>query len=404
MEKRRKVLLCVSGGIAVFKAAALTSKLIQSGYLVKVVMTKSATEFVSPLTFQALSRDHVYTNTFDEKDPANVQHIDVADWADVVLIAPATANIIAKLANGLADDMVSTTLLATTAPVLIAPAMNVHMYQHPAVLKNMSTLSSYGYEFIEPNEGYLACGYEGKGRLAEPEELLQVIDHHFTRRENPEWHGKTMLVTAGPTRETIDPVRYFTNRSSGKMGYAIAEEASARGANVTLISGPTNLPVPRGVNFISVESAEQMRQAVYSVFQENEMVIKCAAVADYRPKNTFDQKIKKQDGEWTIEMERTNDILKGLGERRTIGQTLVGFAAESQQIEEYAKKKIVSKNVDMIVANSITSPGSGFQGDTNEVTLYKRTGEVILVPMDTKVEVAKRILDEIMIIHKEIKK
>ncbi|MBU9720403.1 MULTISPECIES: bifunctional phosphopantothenoylcysteine decarboxylase/phosphopantothenate--cysteine ligase CoaBC [Bacillaceae] len=400
MEKR-KILLCVSGGIAVFKAAALTSKLVQAGFSVKVAMTESATEFVTPMTFQALSRDYVYTNTFDEKDPAKIAHIDIADWADLVLIAPATANIIAKLANGIADDMVSTTLLATTAPVLIAPAMNVHMYQHPAVTKNMNTLSSYGYEFVEPNEGYLACGYEGKGRMAEPEELVKVVQNHFVKRDNPSWHGRKVLVTAGPTRETIDPVRFFTNRSSGKMGYAIAEEAAARGANVTLVSGPTSLSVPHGVNLISVESAEEMYQTVTACAKDNEMIIKCAAVADYRPKNTFNQKIKKKDGEWEIEMERTQDILKELGANRQPRQTLVGFAAESHDMEVYAKKKMESKNVDMIVANSITSPGSGFQGDTNEVTLFKRNGEVDDVPMTTKVEAAKRILDAAMSIHME---
>ncbi|MDQ0253776.1 phosphopantothenoylcysteine decarboxylase/phosphopantothenate--cysteine ligase [Evansella vedderi] len=400
MEKKFNVLLCVSGGIAVFKAAALTSKLIQSGYNVKVAMTKSATEFVTPLTFQALSRDRVYTNTFEEKDPEKIAHIDVADWADVVLVAPATANVIGKFANGIADDMVTTILLKTTAPVYIAPAMNVHMYDHPAVQKNMEILKSYGYQFVEPNEGYLACGYEGKGRMAEPEDLLILINNHFSKKINPEWHGKKILVTAGPTRENIDPVRFFTNRSSGKMGYAIAEEAAALGANVILVSGPTNLTPPKGVKFIPVESAEEMYQKVMSNFEEMDIVIKAAAVADYRPKYTYDQKLKKKDGELVIEMERTKDILKTLGEKR-VHQTLIGFAAESEKIEQYALGKLEKKQVDMIAANSIVAEGAGFQGDTNELTLYRKQGEPVHIPMTTKSEAAKQLLEVAMNLHLE---
>jgi phosphopantothenoylcysteine decarboxylase/phosphopantothenate--cysteine ligase len=403
VEKTKNVLLCVTGGIAVFKAAALTSKLIQNGFSVKVAMTESAMEFVTPLTFQALSRDRVYTNTFEEKDPSKIAHVDVADWADLVLIAPATANVIGKVANGIADDMVTTILLKTTAPVMLAPAMNVHMYDHPAVRKNMETLRSFGYTFIEPNEGYLACGYEGKGRMAEPEDLLEMVKHHFIKVENPDWHGKKILITAGPTRETVDPVRFFTNRSSGKMGFAIAAEAAARGADVTLVSGPVSLATPHGVNRISVESAEEMFQAVTSRFQDADIVIKAAAVADYRPKLTYDQKLKKKEGDLNVEMERTKDILKTLGEQR-VHQTLIGFAAESNDIETYAKKKIESKRVDMIAANSITAPGSGFQGDTNELTLFKRNGEVIHIPMTAKTEAAKKILDEAMAIHSEEKR
>ncbi|MFA9557402.1 bifunctional phosphopantothenoylcysteine decarboxylase/phosphopantothenate--cysteine ligase CoaBC [Evansella sp. AB-rgal1] len=397
---KKNVLLCVTGGIAVFKAAALTSKLVQNGFNVKVAMTKSATEFVTPLTFQALSRDRVYTNTFEEADPTKISHIDVADWADIVMVAPATANIIGKVANGIADDMVSTVLLKTTAPVFIAPAMNVHMYEHPAVQKNMETLRSYGYSFVEPNEGYLACGYEGKGRMAEPEDLLLKIQHFFYKQTNAVWQGKKIIVTAGPTRENIDPVRFFTNRSSGKMGYAIAEEAATRGADVTLISGPTNLQPPNQVEFVSVESANDMYEAVMENFGDADIVIKAAAVADYRPKQTYDQKMKKREGEWTIEMERTADILKTMGEKRT-HQTLVGFAAESENIEMYAKGKLEKKRVDMICANSITEPGSGFQGDTNELVLYKKTGDVIHIPMTQKVEAAKSILDATMNIHME---
>ncbi|SDY74405.1 phosphopantothenoylcysteine decarboxylase / phosphopantothenate--cysteine ligase [Evansella caseinilytica] len=398
----KKVLLCVTGGIAVFKAAALTSKLVQNGFHVKVIMSQSATEFVTPLTFQALSKDHVYTDTFDEKDPAEIAHIDVADWADVVLVAPATANIIGKLANGIADDMLSTTLLAVTAPVYIAPAMNVHMYDHPAVVKNMEILKSYGCQFIEPDEGYLACGYTGKGRLAEPEELLATIQRHFMKSAHREWHGVKLMVTAGPTREKIDPVRFFTNRSSGKMGYAIAEEAAARGADVTLISGPVSLPKPQGVTLVQVESAAEMFAAVADRFQQSDIVIKAAAVADYRPKHTYEQKIKKQDGDWSVEMERTSDILKTLGKKRT-HQILVGFAAETENLESNAKQKVESKRVDIIAANSITAPGSGFQGDTNELTLYTKDGDVIHIPLTSKKEAAGKLLDTAMSVYRKSK-
>ncbi|WP_096189183.1 bifunctional phosphopantothenoylcysteine decarboxylase/phosphopantothenate--cysteine ligase CoaBC [Evansella halocellulosilytica] len=398
MEKK-KVLLCVSGGIAVFKAAALTSKLVQNGYDVKVMMTSSAQQFVTPLTFQALSRDRVYTNTFEEKDPAKIAHIDVADWADLVVIAPATANIIGKLANGIADDMITTTLLATRAPVMVAPAMNVNMYAHPAVLRNMQTLEGYGYTFVEPNEGYLACGYEGKGRMTEPEDLIEMIDYHFTKLAYKNWNGKKVLVTAGATREKVDPVRFFTNRSTGKMGYAIANEAAKRGAEVILISGQTSLTPPHGVRVINVQSAEEMYEAVMRAFPDQDIVIKSAAVADYKPKMTFEQKMKKQEGPWKIEMERTKDILKELGEKRT-KQILIGFAAESENIEKYARKKLESKKVDMIAANSISSPGSGFEGDTNEVILFKRTGDSVTIPMSTKTEVAKILLDEALTFQK----
>ncbi|MCE7794661.1 bifunctional phosphopantothenoylcysteine decarboxylase/phosphopantothenate--cysteine ligase CoaBC [Salipaludibacillus sp. CUR1] len=391
---KKNILLCVTGGIAVFKAAALTSKLIQENYNVKVVMSSSAREFVTPLTFQALSRDHVYVDTFTEPDPAKIAHIDIADWADLVLIAPATANIIGKLAHGIADDMVTTTLLASTAPVMIAPAMNVHMYDHPAVKKNMETLKGFGYDFVEPDEGYLACGYEGKGRMAEPEDLLAVVNHHFIRQSHPNWHGKRVLVTAGPTQEVIDPVRFFSNRSSGKMGYAIAEAAAARGADVTLISGPVSLDPPHGVRLLPVTSAEEMYHAADAHFGSADIVIKAAAVADYRPKDTYNQKMKKTPGDIQIEMERTTDILKSLGRKKT-KQILVGFAAESENIEENARKKIESKRLDLIAANSIVKEGSGFQGDTNELMLYYADGRKIPVPLTTKHEAAGHLLEAI---------
>ncbi|UJW58206.1 bifunctional phosphopantothenoylcysteine decarboxylase/phosphopantothenate--cysteine ligase CoaBC [Bacillus sp. A116_S68] len=390
----KKILLCVSGGIAVFKAAALTSKLVQEGYEVKVAMTSSAQEFVTPLTFQALSRDHVYTDTFIEPDPAAIAHIDIADWADLVVVAPATANIIGKLANGIADDMLTTTLLAVTAPVMIAPAMNVHMYEHPAVKKNMKTLESFGYQFIEPDEGYLACGYTGKGRMAEPEDLLSMVNHHFIKKANLAWQGKNVVVTAGPTQEVIDPVRFFSNRSSGKMGYAIAEMAAARGAQVTLISGPVSLPMPHGVKRVSVHNAAEMFSAVNDVFEHADVMIKAAAVADYKPKETFDQKVKKSTGDLMITMERTEDILKSLGERKS-HQILVGFAAESENIEAYAKKKLATKNLDVIAANSIVKEGSGFQGDTNELVLYFKNGREVSIPLTTKVAAANQLLDAI---------
>lgn len=394
--KGKRILLCVSGGIAVYKAAALTSKLVQAGAEVKVMMTASAREFVTPLTFQALSRNPVYTDTFDEKDPSVIAHIDLADWPDLILVAPATANMIGKIANGLADDMISTTLLAATAPVWIAPAMNVHMYDHPAVKKNMSTLSSFGYSFVEPGEGYLACGYVGKGRLEEPETIVSLISSYFSKVSDTQkiLEGVNVLVTAGPTVERIDPVRFFTNRSTGKMGYALAEQAAKLGASVTLVTGPTNLEYPKGVQVVQIESAQQMLEAVMQRYHEADVVIKSAAVADYRPKHVFDQKMKKQPGEAVLELERTTDILRTLGERKE-HQLLVGFAAETEQVDEYAQKKLASKNLDMIVANNVTTEGAGFGTDTNIVTLYKRSGESKELPILSKHDVATEVLKEV---------
>lgn len=396
MMKGKRILLCVSGGIAVYKAAALTSKLVQAGAEVKVMMTASACEFVTPLTFQALSRNPVYTDTFDEKDPSVIAHIDLADWPDLILVAPATANMIGKIANGLADDMISTTLLAATAPVWIAPAMNVHMYDHPAVKKNMSTLSSFGYSFVEPGEGYLACGYVGKGRLEEPETIVSLIGSYFSQASDTQkiLEGVNVLVTAGPTVERIDPVRFFTNRSTGKMGYALAEQAAKLGASVTLVTGPTNLEYPKGVQVVQIESAQQMLEAVMQRYHEADVVIKSAAVADYRPKHVFDQKMKKQPGAAVLELERTTDILRTLGEQKE-HQLLVGFAAETEQVDEYAQKKLLSKNLDMIVANNVTTEGAGFGTDTNIVTLYKRSGESRKLPILSKHDVATEVLKEV---------
>jgi phosphopantothenoylcysteine decarboxylase / phosphopantothenate---cysteine ligase len=405
MMKGKRILLCVSGGIAVYKAAALTSKLVQAGAEVKVMMTASACEFVTPLTFQALSRNPVYTDTFDEKDPSVIAHIDLADWPDLILVAPATANMIGKIANGLADDMISTTLLAATAPVWIAPAMNVHMYDHPAVKKNMSTLSSFGYSFVEPGEGYLACGYVGKGRLEEPETIVSLIGSYFSQASHTQkiLEGVNVLVTAGPTVERIDPVRFFTNRSTGKMGYALAEQAAKLGASVTLVTGPTNLEYPKGVQVVQIESAQQMLEAVMQRYHEADVVIKSAAVADYRPKHVFDQKMKKQPGEAVLELERTTDILRTLGERKE-HQLLVGFAAETEQVDEYAQKKLASKNLDMIVANNVTTEGAGFGTDTNIVTLYKRSGESRKLPILSKHDVATEVLKEVKEMLEGLKK
>lgn len=388
----KKVLLCVTGGIAVYKACALTSKLTQAGANVKVILSDSAAKFVPPLTFQALSRNDVYIDTFDEKDSRVIAHIDLADWADLILIAPATANVIGKLANGIADNMITTTLLAATKPVWVAPAMNVHMYDHPAVQKNIETLHSFGYQFIEPNEGYLACGYVGKGRLEEPEKIVALIQEFFQPKELP-LKGKKVLVTAGPTRERIDPVRFISNRSTGKMGYAIAEQAVSLGAEVILVSGPVSIQAPKGVKIIPVESAADMYHAVLDLHEDMDIIVKTAAVADYRPKMIHDEKMKKSPGEQVIGLERTKDILFELGQKKT-HQVLVGFAAETTNVEEYARKKLEKKNADMIVANNVKAFGAGFGTDTNIVTIFKKDGTSIDLPIMTKKEIASRILME----------
>ncbi|MBG9814760.1 bifunctional phosphopantothenoylcysteine decarboxylase/phosphopantothenate--cysteine ligase CoaBC [Priestia endophytica] len=399
MEGKR-IVLGVSGGIAAYKAAALTSKLIQSGAEVRVIMTESATKFITPLTFQALSRNHVYTDTFLEEDPTVISHIDVADWADLIIVAPATANTIGKLANGLGDDMLTTTLLATTAPVWIAPAMNVHMYDNKAVQRNIMTLYNDGYRFIEPSAGYLACGYIGRGRLEEPEKIVELVKEHFTPKKEQLLVGEKIVITAGPTRENVDPVRFFSNRSTGKMGYALAQAAKDLGADVTLISGPTNLTPPTGVTFVEVESAANMLDAVMNVFNDASVVIKSAAVADYHPKVTFGQKMKKKDGDLAIEMERTTDILKTLGQKKD-GQLLVGFAAETEHVEEYAMKKLQTKNADLIVANNISTEGAGFGGDTNIVTLFYKDGHHQDLPLLSKKDVSERIMNEVVNLLKE---
>lgn len=388
----KSILLGVSGGIAAYKAVTLCSRLVQAGADVKVIMTESAVRFVSPLTFQALSRNHVMTDTFEEKDPSVVSHIDLADHADLVVIAPATANIIAKMALGLGDDMLSTTLLATTAPILVAPAMNVHMYSHPAVTANMDLLLQRGVSFVEPGEGQLACGYVGKGRLAEPEEIVEAISAKFHKERLLQ--GRKVLVTAGGTLERIDPVRYLTNDSSGKMGYAIAEAARDMGAEVILVSGPSSLKVPSGVEHVPVVSAVEMLDAVTSRFEGTDIVIKSAAVADYRPVETSPVKIKKKEEELTIRLVKNPDILQTLGQSKT-NQFLVGFAAETDHLIEHAQDKLRRKNCDLIVANDVTREGAGFGTDTNAVVFIDSGGVAETLPLLPKAEVAKRLLRRI---------
>ena len=396
MLNSKKILVCVTGGIAVYKAVALVSKLSQAGADVKVIMTESAKEFVTPLTFQAMSRNDVFFDTFDEKDSRVIAHIDLADWADLVIVAPATANVLGKVANGIADNMVTTTLLATTAEVWFAPAMNVHMYENKAVLRNIDTLAADGYRFIEPSEGFLACGYVGKGRLEEPEKIAQIVAEHFRPKSLP-LKGKKVVITAGPTRERIDPVRYVSNFSSGKMGYSMAEAAASLGAETILISGPVSLEKPAGVRVINVESAAEMFEAVKEEYEDATMVIKSAAVADYRPAEIHGQKIKKSDDhdDSSLAMVRTTDILKTLGQLKK-AQILVGFAAETENVLENGKGKLASKNLDYIIVNDVTDPGGGFGSDTNVVTLMSKNGTAKSYASMPKKELATVLLEAIL--------
>jgi phosphopantothenoylcysteine decarboxylase/phosphopantothenate--cysteine ligase len=371
------------------------SKLTQAGADVKVLMTESAQQFVTPLTFQVMSRNDVFWDTFDEKNSRVIAHIDLADWADLVVVAPATANAIGKLANGIADDMVTTTLLATTAEVWIAPAMNVHMYENKAVIRNITTLHEDGYRFIEPSEGFLACGYVGKGRLEEPEKIVELITQRFTTTKNLPLSGKKVVVTAGPTRERIDPVRYVSNFSSGKMGYAMAEAAAALGAETVLISGPVELAKPTGITVIDVESAADMLVAVRAQFDDADIVVKSAAVADYRPKEIHPEKMKKQVGDSVIELERTTDILKTMGGMKT-NQILIGFAAETTNAVGYGAGKLESKNLDYVVVNDVTDPDGGFGSDTNVVTLLSKRGTRRPFQAMPKRELAKVLFEAIL--------
>ncbi|OBZ14533.1 phosphopantothenoylcysteine decarboxylase [Bacillus sp. FJAT-27264] len=394
--KGKRIILGVTGGIAAFKAAALTSKLAQKGADVHVIMTDSAKQFITELTMQSLSKNLVYSDTFQERDPSLFAHIDLAGSADLVLVAPATANIIAKMAHGLADDMLSTTLLATTAPIMVAPAMNVHMYQHPAVMNNLDILARRGVGFIEPGEGMLACGYVGKGRLEEPETIVQCVERFFAKQEtvtSGPLTGKKVVITAGGTVERIDPVRYISNDSSGKMGFALARAARLMGAEVTLIAARTDeaLPQEAGIHVVRVQSAEDMYDAVMAHWEDCDILIKAAAVSDYRPKFSADTKIKKSGDTMTLELVKTTDILETLGMKKD-KQFLIGFAAETGNAEMYAKDKLVRKNCDLIVANDVAVPGAGFGTDTNIVSIYDRNGLVKELPLLSKDEVAKQLL------------
>ncbi|ANS89808.1 bifunctional phosphopantothenoylcysteine decarboxylase/phosphopantothenate--cysteine ligase CoaBC [Staphylococcus pseudintermedius] len=391
----KNILLAVTGGIAAYKAIDLTSKLTQGGYDVRVMLTEHAQQFVTPLSFQAISRNAVYTNTFLEENPAEIQHIALGDWADVIVVAPATANIISKLSHGIADDMVTTTLLATTTPKFMAPAMNVHMFENPRIQANIQTLIDDGYHFIEPGEGFLACGYVAKGRMAEPLEIKAVIDRQGQKNaekiQSAYFRDKKVLVTAGPTIETIDPVRFVSNRASGKMGYAIAEALQKVGAEVTLVTGPTSIEAPRHVEVVQVTTAEDMFQAVRQRFKQQDIIFKTAAVSDYTPVDPLPHKMKKQNGDVTVTFKRTQDILKYLGEHKTT-QKLVGFAAETQNMESYAQDKLARKNADVIIANNVGDTSIGFSSDNNEVSLYFKDGTFETLQKGPKKKLAFQIL------------
>lgn len=395
VEMMKNILLAVTGGIAAYKAIDLTSKLTQGGYDVRVMLTEHAQQFVTPLSFQAISRNAVYTNTFLEENPAEIQHIALGDWADVIVVAPATANIISKLSHGIADDMVTTTLLATTTPKFMAPAMNVHMFENPRIQANIQTLIDDGYHFIEPGEGFLACGYVAKGRMAEPLEIKAVIDRQGQKNaekiQSAYFRDKKVLVTAGPTIETIDPVRFVSNRASGKMGYAIAEALQKVGAEVTLVTGPTSIEAPRHVEVVQVTTAEDMFQAVRQRFKQQDIIFKTAAVSDYTPVDPLPHKMKKQNGDVTVTFKRTQDILKYLGEHKTT-QKLVGFAAETQNMESYAQDKLARKNADVIIANNVGDTSIGFSSDNNEVSLYFKDGTFETLQKGPKKKLAFQIL------------
>lgn len=469
MLKGKKILLGVTGGIAAYKAATLCSQLVKAGADVQVIMTQGAQQFIPALTLQVLTRNPVHTDTFEEINPKVVNHIDLADWADLVLIAPATANSIGKLAHGLADDMLSTTLLAVTAPVMVAPAMNVHMYTHPAVVQNMQTLVDRGVMMIEPGDGMLACGYVGKGRLEEPETIVGVLRSFFEQRnsadrapgeaylsptgeseaafldpgpepfaaalpqsvpgtgetlfataggaaelglaggeaippaspafssdqsvENGPLAGKKVVVTAGGTIERIDPVRYITNDSSGKMGAALAQAARDLGADVKLIAGKVQIPLPSGMNIIRIESAEDMYEACLNEWADTDMMIMSAAVADYRPKSSSPRKIKKAGEAMTLDLVKTVDVLQTLGAQKE-HQFLIGFAAETNDLDTYAAEKLQRKNCDLLVANDVTQAGAGFGSDTNIVRLFGPEGRVADLPKQSKYDTARDILLE----------
>lgn len=391
--KNKTVLLGVTGGIAAYKSASLASKLVKAGAEVRVIMTENATNFINPITFESLTGHKCVVDTFDRNFEFKVEHVALAQKADVIMIAPATANVMAKLAYGLADDMLTTTVLASKAPKIIAPAMNTGMYENPATQHNIEVLKGYGMEVITPASGYLACGDVGAGKMPEPEDLYEHILR--TCAYPKDMIGLKVLVTAGPTQEPIDPVRYITNHSSGKMGYSIAKACMLRGADVTLVSGPTALDYPPFVEVVPVTTAKDMYEAVTSRSKEIDIIIKAAAVADYRPSQIADEKVKKSDDSMSIPLERTDDILKYLGEHKPEGQFLCGFSMETQNMLENSRKKLAKKNLDMIVANNLKVAGAGFQTDTNVVTLITKDTELEL-PLMAKEEVAHYLMDEIL--------
>ncbi len=391
MLKGKKILLGITGGIAAYKSAELTRGLVKRGAEVKVIMTRNAQEFITPLTLQTLSGHPVYTDMFSLVEWSEIGHIALADYPDLIVIAPATANIIGKVAGGLADDLLSTTVMATRAPVLFCPAMNFNMFANPIVQDNIAKLSALGYLFMQPGSGELACKVVGEGRLPDPADILEAIEAALAPKD---LSGERILITAGPTREPFDPVRFVSNYSSGKMGYALATAARRRGAEVVLVSGPTALDPPAGVQFVPVSSAVEMRSAVMDRLQGATVVIKAAAVADYRPAARAETKIKKKAGNLQIELERNPDIIAEIG-RKKGGRILVGFAMETEDLIENAKKKLQAKNMDLVVANDLTTAGAGFQGDTNLVKIIGRDGSIEELPLMDKIDCADRILDRV---------
>jgi len=393
----KTIVVGLSGGIACYKAAELVRALVREGASVRVMMTAAAQEFITPLTLQTLSGQPVATNTFDLTQESQIGHIQLADAADVVVIAPATANIVGKIANGIGDDLVTTVLLAARAPVVLAPAMNVNMYENPIVQGNLSRLRAGGFHVVEPGEGFLACGWEGKGRLADLDVLLAEIERALSPQD---LQGERVLVTAGPNREAIDPVRFISNRSTGKMGFAVAAAAWRRGAEVALVAGPTALPTPHGVRRCDVNSAEEMRQAVAAEFTSASILFMAAAVADYRPARVAQEKLKKGSGRLVLELDRTVDILGELAPCKG-DRFVVGFAAETEQVIANAERKLEEKNLDLIVANDVAGSQTGFAVDTNAVTMIDRSGHHESVPLMSKDAVADRIIDRVIALKRQ---
>ena len=396
MLKDKNILLGVTGGIAAYKIANLASMLKKQGANVKVIMTENACQFITPMTFETLTAQKVYKDTFDRNFEFKVDHIELGKWADVFLIAPATANVIGKLANGIADDMLTTTALAMRCPILVSPAMNTAMFENKVVKHNIMKLRTYGMDIIMPANGHLACGDTGAGKMPEPEMLLEYIKRGVYKKKD--LVGKKVCVSAGPTREAIDPVRYISNNSTGKMGVEIAKMAAYRGAKVSLIVGPSNVFVPDFINRIDIKSAEDMYEEIMKISDSQDIIIKAAAVADYTPANYSDEKIKKKDGDLSIELSRTKDILKELGERKENNpkkQFICGFSMETENMEENSKNKLAKKNADMIVANNVKVDGAGFGTDTNVVTIFTKDNEIRLDKL-SKTEVAEKIFDEIV--------